>query len=117
MGTAGSFHSRAGLLHESCEPCFILFYKQKRVRLVSIGYFLRVILGWIPVGRVEVKGRELSQGESLLITGFDSASRQPPPFEGKAWELSPLGMIRSPCLFYRARVLPALTLECSSQTP
>jgi hypothetical protein len=69
------------------------------------------------VGRVEVKGRELSQGESLLITGFDSASRQPPPFEGKAWELSPLGMIRSPCLFYRARVLPALTLECSSQTP
>ena len=64
-----------------------------------------------------MKGRELSQGESLLITGFDSASRQPPPFEGKAWELSPLGMIRSPCLFYRARVLPALTLECSSQTP
>jgi hypothetical protein len=50
------------------------------------------------------EGEELSQDGRASLTGFDSASRQPPPFEGKAWELSPLGMIRSPCLFYRARV-------------
>jgi hypothetical protein len=48
MGTAGSFHSRAGLMHESCEPFIFI---SRKVRLVSIGYLLRVIDGWIPEGR------------------------------------------------------------------
>jgi|688.fasta_scaffold01594_41 hypothetical protein len=70
MGTAGSFHSRAGLMHGSCEP--FIFISRKG----SLGF------DWVSLAsdsRMDSRGERVVIGRELTHRWVYLVSSKPPP--------------------------------------